>query len=139
MKKLFALLTVACATTLFMSSCSSTEDYTVSKNVTDIVKTGNWKVNLYMDANNDQTNDFAGYAFTFADGGILKVTKNGVDVNGNWYEDAINKTLSINLGAADPILNKLNDTWGESTVKETVLAFENINAHGIEKLNITNQ
>jgi hypothetical protein len=121
----------------YFVACSSVEDYPSTQAITPVVTKGNWKVNLYMDANNDKTNDFTGYSFTFAGDGSLKASKAGVEIAGNWYEDNISKRVVINLGNTDPMLIRLNDSWNISDVSNTTVSFENNDAQSIDRLKIT--
>jgi hypothetical protein len=139
MRKPILLAGLKAMVILYFAACASVEDYTVAKSVTPVVTRGNWKVNLYMDANNDKTNDFAGYLFTFSGNGDLKATKNGNDINGNWYEDNVSKRVIINLGNTDPMLVNLNDQWDIGDVSNTNVNLENANAFNVERLSITNQ
>jgi hypothetical protein len=139
MRKPILLTAFKAAVILYFAACANVEDYTVSKSVTPVVTRGNWKVNLYMDANNDKTNDFAGYLFAFSSNGDVKATKNGNDVNGNWYEDNISKRVVINLGNTDPMLVNLNDAWNINDVTTTNVSLENEDLQKPERLSITNQ
>jgi hypothetical protein len=125
MKKPFLLFTLKCAVILYFAACTSIEDYTVAQAATPVVTRGTWKVNLYQDANNDNTNDFAGYSFTFTTAGDFKANKNGVDVNGSWAEDNISKRVTLNLGTNDPVLVRLNKYWTLKGVTNARVDFEN--------------
>jgi hypothetical protein len=139
MRKPILLAGLKAMVILYFAACANVEDYTVAKSVTPVVTRGNWKVNLYMDANNDKTNDFAGYLFSFGGNGDVKATKNGSDIYGHWYEDNISKRVVIDLGSADPMLVNLNDQWDIGNVSSTNVALENDNGHTTERLSITNQ
>lgn len=134
MKKPFLLFALKCAVILYFAACTSIDDYTVAKAASPVVTKGTWKVNLYADANNDKTNDFAGYTFTFSISGDVKVTRNGVDINGNWAEDHISKRVTLNLGSTDPVLVRLNNYWTILDVSNAQVDFQNNNN---TKLNIS--
>jgi hypothetical protein len=139
MRKPILLTALKAAVILYFAACAHVDDYTVFKSVTPIVTKGNWKVNLYMDANNDKTNDFAGYSFVFSSNGDVKASKNGNDINGHWYEDNVSKKVAIDLGNTDPMLINLNDSWNINDVSNTNISLENENAQKIERLIITNK
>jgi hypothetical protein len=139
MRKPILLAALKAAVILYFAACVSVDDYTVFKSVTPIVTKGNWKVNLYMDANNDKTNDFAGYSFVFNSNGDVTASKNGNGINGHWYEDNVSKKVAIDLGNTDPMLIKLNDSWNIDDVNNTSVSLENENAQKVERLIITNQ
>jgi hypothetical protein len=139
MRKPILLTALKAAVILYFAACANVDDYTVYKSVTPIVTKGNWKVNLYMDANNDKTNDFAGYSFVFNNNGDVTARKNGNDINGHWYEDNVSKKVAIDLGNTDPMLINLNDSWNIDDVSSTNISLANNNAQKPERLIITNQ
>lgn len=140
MKKPALLFALKFAIILYFAACTNTEDYVVSKSITTVVKTGDWKVNLFMQGGTDQTNDFSGYNFTFVEGGILKASKTGhSEITGSWFEDQLNHVLSIDLGTTDPLLSKLNQSWSITEVKDNQVGLSGNAANGSAALNITNQ
>lgn len=139
MRKPILLTALKAAVILYFAACANVDDYTVFKSVTPIVTKGNWKVNLYMDANNDKTNDFAGYNFVFNGNGGLTASKNGNDINGHWYEDNVSKKVAIDLGNTDPMLISLNDSWNIDDVSSTNVSLGTETAQKKERLIITNQ
>ncbi|MBK9319141.1 MAG: hypothetical protein IPM91_10180 [Bacteroidetes bacterium] len=56
---------------------------------------GKWRVTLYNDSGNDETNHFSGYEFTFSSGGSVTASKSGAaTVTGTWstsVDDSQNK------------------------------------------------
>jgi hypothetical protein len=139
MRKPLLLVALKAAVILYFAACANVEDDVIYKSVTPVVTKGSWKVNLYMDANQDKTNDFAGYTFSFSGSGEVTAVKNGSTVQGNWYEDNITKRLLINLGSADPTLVSLNDAWDVSDVSTTNVNLQGNAAGSTERLIITNQ
>ncbi len=139
MRKPILLTALKAAVILYFAACANVDDYAVYKSVTPIVTKGNWKVNLYMDANNDKTNDFAGYSFVFNSNGDVTVSKNGNNINGHWYEDNVSKKVAIDLGNTDPMLINLNDSWNIDDVTNTNVSLGNENSQKQERLIITNQ
>jgi hypothetical protein len=139
MRKPILLTALKAGVILYFAACANVDDYSVYKSVTPIVTRGSWKVNLYMDANNDKTNDFAGYSFNFGSNGDIKATKNGNTINGYWYEDNTAKRVSIDLGNTDPMLVNLNDSWSINDVSNTNVSLETEIASKTERLSITNQ
>ena len=125
MSKPFLLFAVKCSVILYFAACTSIENYTIAKSATPVVTKGVWKVDLYQDANNDKTNDFAGYTFTFNISGNVKASKNGIDVNGNWVEDDISKRITLNLNAKDPALAQLNNYWEITNVTGSQVSLRN--------------
>lgn len=124
MKNSFILFTVKCAVILYFAACTNIQTYTIADIATPVVSKGQWKVNLFMDANNDNTNDYAGYTFTFNVTGNVKVAKNGTEVKGNWTEDNITNRVILHLDTVDPALVKLNKYWDISSVTNSQIAFQ---------------
>ena len=137
MKNSFLLFSIKAAVILYFAACTSIDHYTVSKSATPVVTKGVWKINFFMDADNDQTNDFEGYTFTFNESGIVKASKNGVDIDGNWFEDDIAKRITIDLGASDPSLAKLNTKWSIRDVSNAQVELQDNGSTATGKLNIT--
>jgi hypothetical protein len=139
MRKPILLTALKAAVILYFAACANVDDYAIYKSVTPIVTKGNWKVNLYMDANNDKTNDFAGYSFVFSSNGDVTVSKGGNTINGHWYEDNAAKKVSINLGSTDPMLVNINDSWNVDDVSNTNISLGSSDVQKPERLIITNQ
>lgn len=139
MRKPILLVALKAAVILYFAACANVEDYTASKSVTPVVTKGSWKVNLYMDANLNKTNDFSGYTFRFNSNGDVTVTNNGNTSNGHWYEDNISQKVIIDLGTANPLLASLNDTWSISEVSNSNISMQSETTHSKETLVFTNQ
>jgi hypothetical protein len=137
MKKPFLLFALKAAVILYFAACTSIDHYTTGKSATPIVTKGVWKVNFFKDAYNGRTSDLAGYTFTFNSSGVVKASKNGVDISGNWFEDDIANRISIDLGATDPSLIKMNGDWNIRNLNNATVEFGNDNDAASEKLNIT--
>ena len=136
MKKPLLLFALKCTVIVYFAACTSIQNYTIAKSATPIVTKGAWKVNLFMDANNDKTNDFAGYSFTFNMSGDLKASRNGIDINGNWAEDNVSKRITIDFGTADHALVKLNDFWNISAISDANVNLESSDRSATDRLNI---
>ena len=137
MKKPFLLLAIKSAIILYFAACTSIEHFTVARSATPIVTRGSWKINLHKDANNDKTNDLAGYTFTFSSSGVVKANKNGVIINGNWAEDNISNHITIDLGTTDPSLKILNSNWSIQEVSGKKVNLQYDGGNETEKLDIT--
>ena len=139
MKKPALLFTLKCAAILYFAACTNIDKLTVSKSASAILTGNGCKVNLYLQGDNDQTNDLSGYKLQFTEDGNLKAVKNDVVLNGNWHEDDLNKTLLISFDTEDRNLDKLNYKWNITKISGNAVAFESDNESGTEKLNITNE
>ena len=137
MKKPFLFFAIKCSIIIYFAACTGIDHYTTAKSATPIVTKGVWKVNLYRDSNKDQTNDFAGYTFTFNEYGKITASKNGININGNWFEDNISNRLNIDFGVTNPSFVKLNTYWNITQVTKVQVGLQNSNGPTNDKLNIT--
>ncbi len=138
MRRPLALIAMKFAVIFYFAACTNVTDYTQAKSVTPVVTRGNWKVNLYMDANNDKTNDFAGYSFSFANNGTVKAVKGALEISGNWYEDNIANKVVIDMGTADPVLQTINDLWDVVEVSNLSVTLEHKSSN-TERLTINSR
>ena len=107
---LFSLLT---SVILLSVSCSRNSD-DVNSNPGQTAISGIWKVSLFTDSGNNETNDFTGYNFTFGARGVLTVVKNAVTTNGTWSVNSSSNKFIIDLGAkvaGNLPLGELTDDW----------------------------
>jgi hypothetical protein len=139
MRKPLLLVAMKAAIILYFAACANVADYTANRTVTPLVTRGAWRVNLYMDANNNKTNDFAGYSFSFSNNGEVTATQNGTTVTGNWYEDNISNRIGIHFNTTDPILNTINDSWRITEVNDNMVNLTGEGAASKEILTLTNQ
>lgn len=139
MKKPILLFALKCFVILYFAACTNVERLSVTQTVAPVITNGSWKVALYMDSNNNQTNDFSGYTFTFNPSGEIKAVKNGTEITGNWSENNIAKKVTLYFSSGDPILEKLNVGWVISNVTSSQLDLENKDAPGTGRLYLSNQ
>ncbi|HRP32347.1 MAG TPA: hypothetical protein PKV73_10665 [Agriterribacter sp.] len=73
---------------------------------------GTWRIVLFTDHGNDETNDFSGYLFSFGNNGVLEASKSGRAKTGTWsYEgDEFNIDLGEKTDSNKP-LGELTDDW----------------------------
>ncbi len=124
MSKTSILFALKCSVILYFAACSNIEQFAVTKPATPDITQGTWKVNLFMDVNNDNTNDLAGYTFKFNTSGDLLAIKNDVEVKGHWTEDDLSKRVTLNLTTADPVLEKLNNSWMITSAGNAQVGFQ---------------
>jgi hypothetical protein len=77
----------AAAVMLSAISCSSDDDSSSTTSTTEITNTvtsGAWRVTYFMDSDNDETNHFTGYNFTFGANNILTATNGTNTYTGIW-------------------------------------------------------
>ncbi|WP_162984869.1 hypothetical protein [Mesonia aquimarina] len=120
---------------LFLASifvaCSDDDDSSNNDNnaalvaeITNNVQDGNWLITSFIDSNQDETNDFNGYTFTFADNGELIATNNSTTLTGTWSvtddddsnDDSSSDDDDIDFNIFFPVdddndFEDLNDDW----------------------------
>jgi hypothetical protein len=118
---------------------TSMEDNGVESGIRNVVTKGNWAVYQYISANQDQTNDFAGYKFVFSSDGKVSVSSNGVTTEGVWSENLYSKRVILNFNTTNTVLNKINKEWVLDSQNSKELKFANGNPAQAEVLGITQQ
>ena len=84
------ILAMLASSVFFITSCSSDDNGGSTNNPTvneivQTISTGTWRVTSYVDSGNDETNDFAGYNFTFTADNNAVVATNGTNTySGLW-------------------------------------------------------
>ncbi len=137
MKKPVLPFAIACLAIVYLTSCTGIDKITTAVSAKARVIRGAWKINLYRESKIDETYAFSGCMLTFEASGKIVAYKNGEKITGNWAEDAILKTLSINLDTKDPTLKKLNDHWNISNITKWRLSLENAKDPSNSQLEIT--
>jgi hypothetical protein len=107
---------------LMSSSCSSDDnDENPNDNSTEIAQiensaaVGTWIILSYVDSGQDETNDFAGYNFTFAADGILTATNGTSTHTGSWSVTDSNSTddsstdIDFNISFVVPTTSNFDD------------------------------
>ena len=125
MKKTFILIWfLALSVIITSSSCSSDDDDSGSNtNATEILaientmESGNWRVTYFFDTDSDESSDFNGYTFTFADTGVLTATNGSSTIIGTWSvtnssSSSSNSDLDFNISfVSPPDFEELSDDW----------------------------
>ena len=137
MKKTTLLVALKCSVILYFAACTGINKITTAISATPRVTKGAWKINLYTEANNDETARFDGCMLTFNAAGKITAYKNGEKITGNWAEDEMLKIITINLDTKDPVLSKLNTNWNVSNISKWQLSFNKSNNAELSQLQIT--
>ena len=105
----------ACETTEVPSTGGSTVQ---TEEAQSIAESGNWRITRFIDSGDNETSDFTGYTFTFADNGELIATNGSNTLTGTW---SITNSSSSSSSSPDfniffPVPNSsnfedLNDDW----------------------------
>ena len=83
MKSPFLIFALKCSVILYFAACTGINEYTTAVSATPQVTKGAWKVNFFKDANQDLSNDLAGYTLTFIPSGKIIAVKDGQVIRGN--------------------------------------------------------
>lgn len=126
MKNIMKLSAFVVIMMMVMWSCKK-DDSSPSSTIDNTVQQGNWKITLFNDSGNDETNHFTGYEFTFNADGTVVATSNGNTVNGIWStgNDDSQSKLVLNFGATSPF-DELNEDWHVTEETSTLIRCEHI-------------
>jgi hypothetical protein len=128
MKKLFSILMSAIFLMNIISSCKKSNDSTpVSSPINTIIAQGSWKVSLYSDKGNDETNNFVNDVFIFNSNGTVTATNGTNSATGTWSSgnDDSELKLHLNFGAALPF-SELNDDWHVTQQNGALIKLEDV-------------
>lgn len=136
--------------TLLLYSCSNDDTNSSTTNSPDnvaaIVKSGTWKITYYFDTDKEETSNFSGYNFTFANNGVLTATNGTLTQTGTWSitdsnsnDDSISD-LDFNIGFSSPAtFAELTDDWEIIEKTATVIKLKDVSGGngGIDYLTFT--
>jgi hypothetical protein len=105
----------------FFASCSK-EDKAPS--TSGIIKEGKWKIISFTDNGANETNNYAGYEFTFSPNGTVTAVKNGISANGTWSTGADENTNQLQLIFGLAALSELNENWSFTEKSYSLLKLE---------------
>ena len=133
MKKYILFLSVVC--TLFLLACDNKADDNNSVvSVTTVnasVITSTWRITYFFDSNKDETSNFTGYNFTFANGGVLTATKNTTTVTGSWSAGNDNSKTKLIISFASPAtFAELSEDWEIIEFSPTKIKMRHISGGG---------
>ena len=119
-----------------ISSCKKDDSTDPTSNIVQIVTTGTWRITYFVEPNEDKTNDFTGYTFSFNSNGQLIATLSGVNTTGSWAWDDSSSKFHISIGNSKP-LSDLTDDWLILEKTENLIRLKNDNPTKNELLNFT--
>lgn len=113
---------------LITFSCSSNDSNIITDNsaeikrISDTAESGTWRITSYIDSGQNETNDYAGYNFTFNDNGVLTSTNGSNTINGTWSvtddsnssndDNSNNDDIDFNISFSTPSnFQELSDDW----------------------------
>ncbi|WP_339889482.1 hypothetical protein [uncultured Flavobacterium sp.] len=141
MKNLKQLKFSLVITILFMStfsSCNNDDDSSSSNvnnpnDVINIVNNGTWRITYYFDTDQEETNTFTGYNFTFGANSVLTTTNGTNTYTGIWSvtdsnsnDDSISD-LHFNIAFASPTeFEELTDDWEITEKSATIIKLRDV-------------
>ena len=141
MKNLKQLKFSLVITILFIStfsSCNNDDDSSSSNvnnpnDVINIVNNGTWRITYYFDTDQEETNTFTGYNFTFGANSVLTTTNGTNTYTGIWSvtdsnsnDDSISD-LHFNIAFASPTeFEELTDDWEITEKSATVIKLRDV-------------
>lgn len=138
MKKPLLIFALKCSVILYFAACTGINDYRNTVSATSKVTKGTWKINLFTQGQQNETNQFSNCIISFDPSGKITINKNGQTVTGNWIEDNIMQRITISLNTNDAALTKLNDYWNISKISKSGISFRGNQNSVNDRLEITN-
>ena len=95
--------------------------------VNTTITSGTWRVTLYNDGGQDETVNFAGYAFSFLSGNVVTAVKGGQMVTGTWstQPDASHTKLILNFMTPADFVD-ISDDWHVIERTDTKIRLEDV-------------
>lgn len=119
-----------------LASCST--DPEVTPTATQTLSEKIWSVTYFFDTDKEETDDFAGYSFTFKSDGEAMATNSAGSTAGTWSiisDDGFRKFV-LDFGLGRP-LEELNDDWIIEEESATVLKLRDDNDTKVEELHFS--
>ncbi len=122
-QKIFQTAVIA----LFLLLLSSCKKDSVSANVSTTIQNGSWKISLFNDSGNDETNHFTGYSFNFGSGGAVSASNGSSTVSGSWSSGTDDSQNKLNLNFGDNgNFGDLSDDWHIISESATKIELEDV-------------
>ncbi len=89
----------------------------------DILQSGTWFVEKYLDDGDDETSDYSGYNFTFFANQTVFATNGSENVDGIWIVTVTGQELNFELDMDSPINGADNDEYKALQYSPTLVTF----------------
>ncbi len=136
--------------TLIMSSCRNNNIPSTNINnpssIINIVNNGTWRITYYYDTDQEETNNFIGYNFTFGANNVLTASNGTITNTGTWTITDSNSNddnlsdLDFNITFANPAqFVEISDDWKIMEKSSTVIKLKDVSGGngGIDYLTFT--
>jgi len=76
------------------------------------IGSGTWKVTYFFDKDHDETSDYNGLTFAFADDGVVEVSSSSTEYQGTWSTGNDDSQDKLYLTFSNPdLLIEISDDW----------------------------
>lgn len=118
-------------TTLFLAACGdddedgqiNPENERIANEVNAVAIEGTWEIVRFLDDDENETSDYAGYTFTFAPDGSLSATDGSNTITGTWSvvaDDDDEIDVDFNIAFTSPeTFAELTDDWDVISFTDT--------------------
>jgi hypothetical protein len=134
-----ALLSLAVLSFLFFSSCED-DDKIQPSDVSGTVVNGQWRISYFLRADDDATNSFADYNFTFTAtpgtspaSGLVEASNGSTDVVGSWATGFIGDNTKLKLNFALNPFDELSEDWEVTEINSNTIKLKH-NGNGTDLL-----
>lgn len=110
MKTIFRLI-VLLGLMPFCFSCKKLVQQKEQDALVNIITSGNWYVEQYVEDTTNLTSIFLNYDFRFAKDGSVTGTRADSSVSGTWSGSIATRTINSNFPTANDPVKKLNGVW----------------------------
>lgn len=121
-------------------SCNKDDDNSQQQNTTipqtiNTAQSGSWKITYFFDSDQNETNHFTGYVFTFNENGSLVAVKGSTTVTGTWSvtgsnssdDDGGSSDTDFNIFFASPAdFEDLSDDWDIISVSNSKIKLTDV-------------
>lgn len=121
-------------------SCDKDDDNNQQQDTTvqqtqNTAQSGSWKITYFFDSDQNETDDFAGYVFTFNENGSLVAVNGSTTITGTWSvtdsnssdDDGGSSDVDFNIFFASPSdFEDLSDDWDIVSVSNSKIELTDV-------------
>lgn len=124
------LLTFSCSND---GDSSSNDSNTIIMQLEASIKTGTWRVNLFVEDGDDQTHHFNGYVFTFNENETVISSNGTTTVAGTWVTSSGSSSSSgsnpkfiLQFNASSGPFEEISEDWRIETSTSTLIELKHV-------------
>ena len=92
----------------------------------EVLTSGTWYISYFQEDDDIETDDFAGYNFTFASNGTSIAVKNATTTNGTWDEFVDSGQNKLELTFDGDLLDEIEEDWRIIEFSTTVIKLKHV-------------